>query len=554
MTATAQPAIDRTTEWPEPTPALAARSVREHLTGLGAVLALGGATATGIATFAVPRIVIVPVLATCATAVWFAGRRRRRLRDAVRDELVPQCLARGESRSPLDRNATPGVAWTCALLCVAACSAPTLAGFLGWPSELGVLVFAAAILGFWAVVLAALRRAPVEATWDLSTIAPGRIAQVGVVRDGAASRDVRVRLRLVGRVRRDAAWSKSLPRESFVEHWSADAVPDEAGQVRIPIPASVEQRARDRWELVVLCGAASRRDDETFHLPVASADRVPGGASWPDLAPLRPDAMSLAELLRSGVVGAVVAAAVFVLATRAFRSLPLLVYLLLGNWVISPLVARWRARRAKPADDGASAIVRSAWKRPVPPAASVAVVLLVAAGVVAWLNGRIVGPTWLVASAVGAALVSAIVLRLWQGGIEIRWNAGVPATGGRAAFDVAMLAGGSTLTEAAYLLRCIEYETAPPGRASPLLRSHTPTKPTVKRAVVLWADVRHGLAVAPGPGESARVEFDIPAGLPGSAPGVAWEFVVRGDTLWGRLIESFIVPVRNPGADATTEA
>jgi hypothetical protein len=44
------------------------------------------------------------------------------------------------------------------------------------------------------------------------------------------------------------------------------------------------------------------------------------------------------------------------------------------------------------------------------------------------------------------------------------------------------------------------------------------------------------------------VEFDIPRGLPAASsenePLVHWELIVRAETTWGTVVESFLLPVR----------
>ena len=52
---------------------------------------------------------------------------------------------------------------------------------------------------------------------------------------------------------------------------------------------------------------------------------------------------------------------------------------------------------------------------------------------------------------------------------------------------------------------------------------------------------------SPGPDEFVEVTFDIPADRPGTAlhadAPVRWELLVSGRTRWGRLVETFVVPV-----------
>lgn len=152
--------------------------------------------------------------------------------------------------------------------------------------------------------------------------------------------------------------------------------------------------------------------------------------------------------------------------------------------------------------------------------------------------GGVVSPGLFAAFAVSVVLVVFVVLltRAWlQGGVELRWDDFPMRTGTRVRFHVATTTGGSSMPEFTATLRCVETRSG-------AFDIERPTE------IVCSVPRATNGPLAAGPEEFVTVEFDIPADAPGTdldRPGDEryWELVVLGTTAWGKIAESFVVPV-----------
>lgn len=140
--------------------------------------------------------------------------------------------------------------------------------------------------------------------------------------------------------------------------------------------------------------------------------------------------------------------------------------------------------------------------------------------------------------AMSCGLLATVVwlARAWfRGGVEVRWDEFPIRTGSRARFHVATVAGGPSMERTECLLRCVKTSLIPGDIAAStrVLRDVPCATPG---------------PLAAGPEEFVTVEFDVPASAPGtdlSRPGEEryWELVVLGTTAWGKIAETFVVPI-----------
>ncbi len=144
-------------------------------------------------------------------------------------------------------------------------------------------------------------------------------------------------------------------------------------------------------------------------------------------------------------------------------------------------------------------------------------------------------PALELSAALGTAIVVGLAVAWFRGGVEVRWGGFPMRTGTRVRIHIAALAGGSSLRRFIAQLRCIESkwiaaDLGSSARVVADLRSRTPRP------------------LSSGPDEFVTVEFDVPASAPGtdlSRPGEEryWELVVLGTTAWGKIAETFVVPI-----------
>lgn len=123
----------------------------------------------------------------------------------------------------------------------------------------------------------------------------------------------------------------------------------------------------------------------------------------------------------------------------------------------------------------------------------------------------------------GTSFVAMLVWVVFRGGFQVRPDAFTLRVGTSVRFWVATLDGSPPLETPRVLLRCVYGRT------------------------VVWSSERE---VTPGPDEFVECVFDVPPNIAGTslhaAPFTRWELLVAGRTRWGRLVETFVVPVYGP--------
>ncbi len=133
-------------------------------------------------------------------------------------------------------------------------------------------------------------------------------------------------------------------------------------------------------------------------------------------------------------------------------------------------------------------------------------------------------------------LVSVKMAHAWlQGGVEVRWPEFPIRTGTRARFHIATTAGGTSVPSLSVALRCVESRRGEGGRQS-------------EASILCEIPCATPTPLAAGPEEFVTVEFDTPADAPGTDLSRAgderyWELVVLGTTAWGKIAETFVVPI-----------
>jgi hypothetical protein len=246
------------------------------------------------------------------------------------------------------------------------------------------------------------------------------------------------------------------------------------------------------------------------------------------------------SVLRGGgaLGGRVIGSAVFLFAMIVFE------WSLTGLWRRK---LRFPSPRRELSTNGTEGETRSFWNRRADVPWILATFAVVLGGTVAF-GAKSSAP---IASVVAAGMALAgflwLVRHSWLGGLEVRWESATLRPGGRAVFHVAATDGSSRLLDAAFRLRCVGRDDCIPS---------TPWSPVRPVISTLWSvDPASVDGAAPGPGEFARVEFDVPCeALPSRispALSVGWELLVHGRSTWGRVVEVFDVPVV---AAAETEA
>jgi hypothetical protein len=193
--------------------------------------------------------------------------------------------------------------------------------------------------------------------------------------------------------------------------------------------------------------------------------------------------------------------------------------------------APWERDRNWPRDRA----VRTAFLRELEPGA-IAVTLLLVVGALLMPQMGTFTSGHLVWISLAAAGVAAYLARDWLvGGLQVRWDEFPMRTGTRVRLHVAMTAGGTSMSEFSASLRCVE---------------SAPISEDLDSAARVAACVPCATPgpLAAGPDEFVTVEFDIPADAPGTDLSCRgderyWELVVMGTTAWGRIAETFVVPI-----------
>jgi hypothetical protein len=190
---------------------------------------------------------------------------------------------------------------------------------------------------------------------------------------------------------------------------------------------------------------------------------------------------------------------------------------------------------------GRDAEVRSPWQRcSLRGVSFLAAWTLFSAWMVMRRNG-VMSPSIYIAAGCGV-FVAVAMTRAWlQGGVEVRWPEFPTRTGMRARFHVATTAGGTSVPVLSVALRCVASRRGEGGSQS-------------EASIVSELPCATPGPLAAGPDEFVTVEFDVPADAPGTdlsrrGDERYWELVVLGTTAWGKIAETFVVPIYAADAD-----
>lgn len=191
--------------------------------------------------------------------------------------------------------------------------------------------------------------------------------------------------------------------------------------------------------------------------------------------------------------------------------------------------ADWRGGRAT--------LGRSILSRRVPAQVHMILVVLIAMAVSFLLDASPGVETWIAAFVLASLFVIPAAWLVFRGGAQLTFERFPYLLGTRATFFVATTTGSPRLEDASVLLRCVGPAYDLEGR---VVSNRFPVTKW-SRVVELPPDR------SPGPDEFVDVTFDLPADRPGTtlhaeAP-VRWELLVHGRTRWGKLTETFVVPV-----------